>query len=98
MANFARENGDTTNVVSPCVLVQPKKLRCQIPGTAIGVFGGILMKHIFVAILMVLVMTTALAACGGGEETTLTGMVVSVDGTVISLMEVDIGNMGENND
>lgn len=56
------------------------------------------MKHIFVAILMVLVMTTALAACGGGEETTLTGMVVSVDGTVISLMEVDIGNMGENND
>ena len=43
----------------------------------------------FTAFLMVL----ALAACGSGEETTITGMVVSVDGTVISLMEMS-GNMG----
>ena len=53
------------------------------------------MKRKFVAILMVFVMTVALAACGGGEETTLTGMVISVDGSVISLMEMDAGNMGD---
>ena len=53
------------------------------------------MKRKFVAILMVFVMTVALAACGGGEETTLTGMVISVDGSVISLMEMDVGNMGD---
>ena len=47
------------------------------------------MKKKLVAIFVALVMTMALAACGAGEETTLTGMVVSVDGTVISLMEMD---------
>ena len=47
------------------------------------------MKKKLVAIFVALVMTKALAACGAGEETTLTGMVVSVDGTVISLMEMD---------
>ena len=47
------------------------------------------MKKKLVAIFVALVMTRALAACGAGEETTLTGMVVSVDGTVISLMEMD---------
>ena len=52
------------------------------------------MKKKLVAILVALVMTISLAACGAGEETTLTGMVVSVDGTVISLMEMDTGNMG----
>ena len=46
------------------------------------------MKKKLTAILIVLVMTLSLAACGAGEETTLTGMVVSVDGTVISLMEM----------
>ena len=34
-------------------------------------------------------MAPRVAGCGSGEETTLTGMVVSVDGTVISLMEMD---------
>ena len=51
------------------------------------------MKKKLVAILIAFVMTISLAACGAGEETTLTGMVVSVDGTVISLMEMDTGNM-----
>ena len=52
------------------------------------------MKRKFIAIMMTLVLAATLAACGGGEETTLTGMVVSVDGTVISLVEMDASNMG----
>ena len=48
-----------------------------------------------IAVLMALVLAASLAACGGNEETTLTGMVVSVDGTVISLMEMDTANMGD---
>lgn len=51
------------------------------------------MKKKLVAILVAFVMTTSLSACGAGEETTLTGMVISVDGTVISLMEMDTANM-----
>ena len=46
------------------------------------------MKHKWMAILLVVAMTASLAACGAGKETTLTGMVVSVDGTVVSLMEM----------
>ena len=52
------------------------------------------MKQKLVAILVVFVLALSLTACGAEEETTLTGMVVSVDGTVISLMEMDTGNMG----
>lgn len=52
------------------------------------------MKRNVFAVLLVLVLTVTMAACGAGEETTLTGMVVSVDGTVISLMEMDTANMG----
>ena len=52
------------------------------------------MKKKLVAILVAFVMTISLAACGAGEETTLTGIVVSVDGTVISLVEMDASNMG----
>ena len=52
------------------------------------------MKKKFVAILAAFAMAAALTACGAGEETTLTGMVASVNGTVISLMEMDTGNMG----
>ena len=55
------------------------------------------MKKKLVAILVAFVMTISLAACGAGEETTLTGMVVSVDGTVISLVEMDTANMGDMN-
>ena len=54
------------------------------------------MKQKLVAILVAFVMTISLAACSTGEETTLTGMVVSVDGTVISLMEID-GELGSMN-
>lgn len=47
------------------------------------------------AVLTALVLAVAMAACGGGgEETTLTGMVASVEGTVISLVEMDTANMG----
>ena len=52
------------------------------------------MKRKFIAIMMVLALAATLVACGGEEETTLSGMVVSVDGTVISLVEMDTGNMG----
>ena len=47
-------------------------------------------KHM--AILMIAAVLFSLAACGAKEETTLSGIVVSVDGTVISLMEMN-GNM-----
>ena len=53
------------------------------------------MKQKLVAILVALVLTVSLAACRKSEETTtITGMVVSVNGSVISLMEMDAGNMG----
>ena len=54
------------------------------------------MKRKLLAICMIFVMAVSLAACGEGEETTLTGMVVSVDGTVVSLMERS-ENMGGKN-
>lgn len=53
-----------------------------------------MMKKKLAAIFTALAMTISLAACGAEEETTLTGIVVSVDGTVISLVEMDISNMG----
>ncbi len=53
------------------------------------------MKQKLMAILVAFVLTLSLTACGEeAEETTLTGMVVSVEGTVISLMETDSDNMG----
>ena len=41
--------------------------------------------------ICVLALVLSLAACGngGGEETTVTGMVVSLEGTVVTLMETD---------
>ena len=55
------------------------------------------MKRKLIVILLVLTMALAMAACGAGEETTLSGMVVAVDGTKISLMEMDLNNMGNRN-
>ena len=54
-----------------------------------------MIKRKITALLTALVLAAALAACGAGGETTLTGIVVSVDGTVISLIEMDRngGNM-----
>jgi len=52
------------------------------------------MKRKIIAIVLAFTLAATLMACGGGEETTLTGMVVSVDGTVISLTEMDTVNMG----
>lgn len=51
------------------------------------------MKRKIIAILMVFALAASLVACGEEEETTITGMVVSVDGTVISLVEMDTGKM-----
>lgn len=52
------------------------------------------MKRKWIAVLLALVLAATLVACGKEEETTITGMVVSVDGTVISLMEMDGSNLG----
>ena len=49
-----------------------------------------MMKN-WIAFLAVLALMLSLTACGGGEETTVSGMVVAVDGTVITLMEMDGG-------
>ena len=46
------------------------------------------------AIMLVLVLTVSLVACRAGEETTLTGMVISVEGTVISFVEMNSENFG----
>ena len=48
----------------------------------------------WMAMMIALVMMFSLAACGEAEETTVTGMVVAVDGTKISLMEMDMNNLG----
>ena len=45
-----------------------------------------------IAFVLVCLMALSFAACGAGEETTVTGMVISVEGTKISLVEMD-GNM-----
>ena len=50
-----------------------------------------------IALLFVLLLIFSLSACGAGTETTRTGIVVSVEGTVISLMEIDTANMGDRN-
>ena len=47
------------------------------------------MNRKLTAILLVLALIVSLAACGGGEETTVSGMVMGVDGTVISLIQMD---------
>ena len=47
------------------------------------------MNRKLTAIFLVLALTVSLAACGGGEETTVFGMVMGVDGTVISLIQMD---------
>ena len=54
------------------------------------------MKHKITAILMAFFMLLTMAACGAEEETTLTGMVVSVAGTVVQLMEMDTSGMEGN--
>ena len=50
----------------------------------------------WIAMVAILAMVLTLTACGGGEEKTVTGMVMSVEGTVVSLMEMgDFGGRGE---
>ena len=43
----------------------------------------------WIALAMIIAMVLILTACGGGEETTVSGMVMGVDGTVISLIQMD---------
>ena len=54
------------------------------------------MKTKIFAILTIAAMVFSLAACGaaesGGEETTISGMVISVEGTTVTLLETN-GNM-----
>ena len=52
------------------------------------------MKRKIIGILLVFALALTLAACGAGKETTLSGMVVSVEGTVVSLVEMDADRMG----
>lgn len=47
----------------------------------------------WMAIVLAVAMLGVLTACGGKEETTITGIVLAVDGSVISLMEMESGNM-----
>ena len=54
------------------------------------------MNRKIIAMLLALVLAVSLAACGGGgRETTLPGMVVSLDGTVVSLVEMGEMNFTE---
>ena len=46
------------------------------------------MKRKIVAALLILAVVALFAGCSEGEETTVSGMVVSVDGTVITLREM----------
>ena len=50
------------------------------------------MKRKWIALVCVLAMMLCLTACGEEETVSVTGMVVSVDGTVITLMEMDQEN------
>lgn len=47
------------------------------------------MKNKILMFLCVLALLFSMAGCGNDEETTMTGIVVSVDGTVVSLYEFD---------
>ena len=55
------------------------------------------MKRKWIALLLVLGMLGALWGCGEEKTTTLTGMVVSLEGTTLSIVESDgtMGNRGE---
>ena len=52
------------------------------------------MKRKLFTLLVLLALILNMAACGAGKETTLSGMVVSVEGTRISIVEMDTENMG----
>ena len=45
------------------------------------------------AVLISLLLLLSLAACGDEEETTISGMVVSVEGSIISLAEMNVEDM-----
>ena len=43
----------------------------------------------WIAMALIFAMILTLTACGSGEETTVSGMIMGVDGTVISLIQMD---------
>lgn len=51
------------------------------------------MKRKVLALILAAMLLVSLTACGEGEETTVTGSVVSVEGTVLSIVQMD-GNRG----
>ena len=54
------------------------------------------MKRRILALLLGALLLVSLTACGEGEETTITGMVASVEGTVVSIVEMS-GDRGNGN-
>ena len=55
-----------------------------------------LKKRRILAGVVTAMLLISLAACGAGEERTLTGMVTAVEGTVVSIVQMD-GNRGQMN-
>lgn len=55
------------------------------------------MKNKILLLLLAMVLTLTMTGCGSSKETTMTGMVVSVDGTIVSLLqfggEMSMGDM-----
>ena len=49
------------------------------------------MKKNWIAVLCALALVLSMAGCSGGEETTVTGMVVSLEGTMVTLVEMSGG-------
>ena len=54
------------------------------------------MKRRILAGIVTAVLLISLAACGAGEKTTVSGMVTAVEGTVVSIVQMD-GNRGQMN-
>ena len=50
------------------------------------------MKHKVLSIICLLALVCSIVGCGKCEETTVTGMVVSVEGTKVSIVESDLAN------
>ena len=52
------------------------------------------MKQKILAMICILALTVAMTACGAEKETTVTGMVTAIDGSVITLVEMDMDSSG----
>ena len=52
------------------------------------------MRRKWITAIPALALALSMAGCGGGEETTVSGMVVSVEGSVVTLMEMSENMQG----